>query len=103
MENGEADQLAKIEPLYAEMIKVSGPAGTSLRFLARDFGNLVKIAHRRRLGDQVRRWAELARATGVWEALTESNRRIVAIVAEWEQQPRAPLDSLVDAELHQRQ
>jgi hypothetical protein len=103
MENGEADQLAKIEPLYVQMTKASSSAGTALHFSARDYDSLIRTAHRHRLGGQVRRWAELARATGVWEALTESNRRIVAIVAEWEQQPRTPLDSLVDAEPHQRQ
>lgn len=101
--SGEADQLAKIEPLYAEMTSGSGPAGRPLQFSANDFERLIKAAHRYRLAAVVRRWAARAKAVGLWKVVSYRSRRIVVTAAEWERQPRAPLDSFADAEPSQRQ
>ena len=103
MASGEAEQLAKIESLYAEMASGSGPAGAPLQFSGRDFGQLIKTAHCCRLAAEARQWAERARAADLWDQLDEASQRIVALVDVWRHRPRAPLARFVDADsLHQR-
>jgi pentatricopeptide repeat protein len=81
--NGEAEQLAKIEPLYTEMINGSGPAGAALQFSAGHFERLIRTALRCRLAAEARKWAERAKAVGLWEQLDKAIRRIVSTADHW--------------------
>ena len=88
LSSGKAEQLAKIEPLYAEMISGSGPAGRPLQFSVRDLERLINTAHRCRLAAEVRKWAERATTAGVWDQLDKTSRRIVATLAHWKEEDR---------------
>jgi pentatricopeptide repeat protein len=88
MSNGEAEQLAKIDSLYEEMRNGSGPAGHPLQLSVRDFRSLLRTAHRCRLADAARKWADRAKAAGMLEQLDESSRHILATIGDWEHQPR---------------
>jgi pentatricopeptide repeat protein len=88
MEDGGDAWLAKIEELYAEMTSGSGPAGTPLQLSARDTQNLIKTAHRCRLAAEARKWADRAKAAGLWNRLDSATHNIVDRISAWERTPR---------------
>jgi len=88
MAAGEPEQLAKIAALDAEMQSGTGPAGKKVEFQARDYKRLIQAAHRSRLPEQARHWAERARAKGVWEEMGRSCHTIIERIATWENEPK---------------
>ena len=89
MSDGSAPQLAKIADLLSDMMQGGGSSGSApIVMRPRDFEQLIKCAHRCRLGSEARAWSDRARAAGVWEELDAATHTIVAGVAQWENTPR---------------
>ena len=84
MADGSPEQLTKIAALYSAMRSATPP----IHMQPRNYEQLIKTAHRCRLGSEARAWADHARAAGVWEELDGSTLNIVAGVAQWENRPR---------------
>ena len=78
MSDGSAEQLAKIESLYAEMQRGDGRlAGRPLHLSVADYEKLIKCAHMHDLPTEVHKWADRAREFGAWHQLDTPSQDIV--------------------------